>query len=612
MSRPRFAKRLHYLIIEEFEPRLVPTINVALNPTVDTYGDQIVTVQAYSGPLRNSFGIFDTGSSAVTFSAQDQAALAAEGRPIPVQSRGDAWAGGLGGQVVGNVAVPARFIGTGIHAATMTMDGGVPQFSMQLRAGISSVNPVQEFLGAAPSSSAVPTITGTPVMEPTPQNPSGAAALVRMRGENLDLSAEIPGLDVSIPDLWFVRPGYKLPGGPNLTTPIQVPLTLIGNDTYSSPGGGVTEGRLPVQFAIALQAGGNSISQQSFLFDTGAQVTVISSVAATALGLDLNHPVGLITVDGVGGSEKVPEFVLDELDVPGLNGQQLRFTNVPVAVLDLSDGLDGVLGMNLFNQAAAMLYDPNGPVGPSASFTFYQKSVPDGSDGNTLAQLEQLALPFAETVHGSDLPGYEFTPGTITGHVYDDLNGDGRFDAGDTGLWGQTVYADLSNSGYYLPGDPTAVTSFDGSYTLTYLPPGSFKIREIIPNNMMLETPATGFLHETVTYGTDVTGADFGNLSLLPYALSSPFSLGGYSPTLSKPAFTSIVITPTARQVPTTSAADTEATFALAQHQAASYFNQLGEMINGTGPLVSSGAASNLPLGAADAMHDSLAASMLA
>src|SRR5262249_17539175 len=75
-TRPRRTRRPSY-IVELLEPRLVldapGTLTIALDPTLDQFGDQIETVQGYRGESRATFGIFDTGSSVVSFSADDQA-----------------------------------------------------------------------------------------------------------------------------------------------------------------------------------------------------------------------------------------------------------------------------------------------------------------------------------------------------------------------------------------------------------------------------------------------------------------------------------------------------------------------------------------------------------
>ena len=61
---------------------------VPLDPLLDQFGDQVATVQGFSdsGGTRVTFGIFDTGASAVTFSAGDQDGFAFFGTPIPISA----------------------------------------------------------------------------------------------------------------------------------------------------------------------------------------------------------------------------------------------------------------------------------------------------------------------------------------------------------------------------------------------------------------------------------------------------------------------------------------------------------------------------------------------
>src|SRR6266849_2857097 len=68
------------LHVELLESRLTP-VTIPLNPATDQFGDQIVTVQSYGDPYGASanhaaFSFFDSGASAITFSAAEQAALA--------------------------------------------------------------------------------------------------------------------------------------------------------------------------------------------------------------------------------------------------------------------------------------------------------------------------------------------------------------------------------------------------------------------------------------------------------------------------------------------------------------------------------------------------------
>src|SRR2546425_4071179 len=96
------AKRRLHLQLEILESRLTPTgplVIAPLDPALDQFGQQIVTVQAYGGPSHAAFSVFDSGAAAITFSAAEEAALASAGAAIPILNPGGAFAEGIGGYI---------------------------------------------------------------------------------------------------------------------------------------------------------------------------------------------------------------------------------------------------------------------------------------------------------------------------------------------------------------------------------------------------------------------------------------------------------------------------------------------------------------------------------
>ena len=99
--------------------------------------------------------------------------------------------------------------------------------------------------------------------------------------------------------------------------------------------------------------GSNSASDKNrFMFDTGAQVSVIGNRIGARLGLDPANPDNWVDITGVTGTTtSVPLFIIDSLQIPAL-GEWLTFTNVPMILLDIASPeggtLDGIIGMNLF------------------------------------------------------------------------------------------------------------------------------------------------------------------------------------------------------------------------------------------------------------------------
>ena len=92
-----------------------------------------------------------------------------------------------------------------------------------------------------------------------------------------------------------------------------------------------------------------------FLFDTGAQLSMITGATAQGLGLniDLDDPdndvLDFLPVGGVGGQTEIPIVSIDRLSLNSNEGNELIFEDLAVGVLDI-EGLpvDGILGFNPF------------------------------------------------------------------------------------------------------------------------------------------------------------------------------------------------------------------------------------------------------------------------
>ncbi|WP_231943887.1 retropepsin-like aspartic protease [Aeoliella mucimassa] len=121
---------------------------------------------------------------------------------------------------------------------------------------------------------------------------------------------------------------------------------------------------------IDMHNGDVGFEDKEFLFDTGADFTVISSLTAKRLGFDvvLDEPDFLLEVEGSGGiQDGVPGFYVDQLNIDTVGGN-FTLTNVPVAVLDVTNPndpgniIDGIIGMHLFN-GRNLVIDANPSIG---------------------------------------------------------------------------------------------------------------------------------------------------------------------------------------------------------------------------------------------------------
>ncbi len=176
-------------------------------------------------------------------------------------------------------------------------------------------------------------------------------------------------------------------------------------------------------------SGSASMGTQQFLFDTGAEVTVLSEDTAQLVGFDMSSenpstPEFFVEVQGVGGTTvQVPGFYMSQFSVAGITWQ-----NVPVLVLNLPDPRDfiglvpGVIGMNLFTDRDLIINGGTGDpyVGISAQWQWASDSsgnwsdsakwtlaIPNGVDAqaNFYGRISQ---PQTVTVDGAG-----FTAGTI-------------------------------------------------------------------------------------------------------------------------------------------------------------------------------------------------------
>lgn len=398
---------------------LTGSVVVPLDPAYDTYGPGILTVQGYGDQTHPTFGFFDTGSAAVSFAYYDQAAFGDAGAAIPTIADASARVAGVGGPAVGRVSQAGVIHADGVHSAIVIGPDGLPDVQIGFGATASASQPVQTFVGTEDGSPAMPTLTGTPVLAPSADHLAGLAARIDVRGILLDYSSLYPDQQVEplyLADLNFVAPGTTLTATPGRTAPVQVPLTLIGSDTMAHPGNGLSQAKLPVQPDVGLGEGAVRSAGNDFLFDTGAQLTAISPELAERLGFDLDPFNGIADfyteIQSVGGPADVPGFYVDKLSLPTIDGRTVDLYNLPVVVVNLPGGLDGILGMNAFNTAGTLVYDPYNAAGPRLSLDFERDPYRYG--GGIIVTPEelysQLGSAFVGALTGRGLPGVSLRP----------------------------------------------------------------------------------------------------------------------------------------------------------------------------------------------------------
>lgn len=165
-----------------------------------------------------------------------------------------------------------------------------------------------------------------------------------------------------------IRPGASFIGGPLY---IQN-LDILGGDFnfHENPLSPTVIENGAIFVDVDMTDDGNSLQDKELLFDTGADLTVVSELTAARLGFDpvLDKPDFVLEVEGSGGvSSGIPGFYLDELNIDTVGGS-FTMQNVPIAVLDVTNPndpgntIDGILGMHLFT-GRDLVIDANASIG---------------------------------------------------------------------------------------------------------------------------------------------------------------------------------------------------------------------------------------------------------
>lgn len=110
------------------------------------------------------------------------------------------------------------------------------------------------------------------------------------------------------------------------------------------------------------------------------------------------------------------------------------------------------------------------------------------------------------------LNAFDDDAGSISGRIFKDRDADGTRDSNDAGHAGVRVFADLDKDGKFDRIDePSMLTDGNGKYTIPGLPPGSYRVREIIPKGFRRTRPAKAYYNTTLDPAENVDGKDFGN-----------------------------------------------------------------------------------------------------
>lgn len=101
--------------------------------------------------------------------------------------------------------------------------------------------------------------------------------------------------------------------------------------------------------------------------------------------------------------------------------------------------------------------------------------------------------------------------GSLSGTLWNDLDGNGLRGDAEPSLSGWQVYQDANNNGTLDAGERVASTDSDGLYTLSPLAYGTQTIREVVPAGWVSVAPAASSISVKLLNGENRTGVLFGN-----------------------------------------------------------------------------------------------------
>jgi protocatechuate 3,4-dioxygenase beta subunit len=272
--------------------------------------------------------------------------------------------------------------------------------------------------------------------------------------------------------------------------------TVVQTQTTNANGAFTFTGVGPGEFQVREQLGAG----QPWVQTTPNPATITTTSGAQVSGLLFGN-FKTITISGSVLLDPVGSGVLSSAD-PGLAGFTVQLIQAGV-----------VQGSQITNSAGAYSFLGVGPGQYSL-----REIVPTGWQ-QTSANPPNVTAASGVNVAGENFGN--FHPFSVSGRVFNDLNGTGSENAGDPGLAGFTVglYRDKVGNGLLnLSVDPlvaSTITAGDGSYSFANLGPGIYIIHEAKPAGVHITTPpfANGDFVVSGAGGIVQTGLDFGNLS---------------------------------------------------------------------------------------------------
>lgn len=295
------------------------------------------------------------------------------------------------------------------------------------------------------------------------------------------------------------------------------PASVPGQDSYTEIrlGSGVAGSGFDFRNLLPTRLNGVIFADSNGNGIRDADEDALADVTVTLVGTDfLGRPVNLTTVTDVDGFYTFPGLPPGNYDIivqspdgfalgmpilggVGGNAQPGRVSGLSLPAVGLVEGYSFALGLAFDNLFLFSFGQPSLAVGARSSLLPFTPDVPaifnpvpaDAGDRvfDRFAEFDRL---LRDTLFSSSDDGEQFrsrgqqkTLAAISGYVYDDVNGNGRFDPGDLPLSGVVVR--LVGRGPSGTFERITTTDQDGYYLFAELEPGEYSVIEQQPAGYM-------------------------------------------------------------------------------------------------------------------------------
>jgi hypothetical protein len=312
-------------------------------------------------------------------------------------------------------------------------------------------------------------------------------------------------------------------GGIYASDPLTITNSTIANNTVTGGQGG-TGGPDGFQAAAGGNAAGGGIYSTASLTIADTTITGNSATggeggsaplgppdylpgpngSATGGGIDSTSSTFVVTNTIISNDQAAGAFS----DIAGTLGYSSAYNLIGVGG-GVANGVRGnIVGVN-----NPELYPLGNYYGPTETMLPQDGSpaINDGSNSLIPQGVTTDQRGSARIVGSSVDIGSVETNGGVSGSIYNDAVGGGSLTNTDAKIPDVTVYADVTNSGYYQAGDPIATADQFGNYVFYGLPTGPLTIRQLVPTGYRQSYPASNAGQQVTVGATPDSGVNFGD-----------------------------------------------------------------------------------------------------